>query len=190
MIERKHHFKSIALRFLMLIAFLFVTQLSFAQKTISGIVKDTNGEPIIGANIFAKESVSGTIADIEGNFSFNITDKDKTLQVSYVGYKSQTIPIGAQTKFTIILQEDAQVLSDVVVIGYGVQKKTTVTGSISTIKGDELAAIPVANISQSMAGKVAGISMRPNGGQPGFDSPDIHVRGIVTTGNKDRKSVV
>lgn len=190
MIERKHHFKSIALRFLMLIAFLFVTQLSFAQKTISGIVKDTNGEPIIGANIFAKESVSGTIADIEGNFSFNITDKDKTLQVSYVGYKSQTIPIGAQTKFTIILQEDAQVLSDVVVIGYGVQKKTTVTGSISTIKGDELAAIPVANISQSMAGKVAGISMRPNGGQPGFDSPDIHVRGIVTTGNNKPLIVV
>src|SRR5699024_3970690 len=74
-------------------------------------------------------------------------------------------------------------LDEVVIVGYGTQSRATITGSISTIKGDDLAQVPAPNISQSMAGRLPGVSMRPNGGQPGFDDPDIHIRGIVTTGN-------
>lgn len=181
---------SFSLKCVLFIAFLFVTQLAFAQRTVSGTVLDANGDAVVGANIFTKESLSGTSADLDGNFSFNITDKDKTLQVSYIGYKTVAIPIGTQTKFAITLLEDVEQLEDVVVVGYGVQKKSTLTGSVSSVKGETLAALPVANISQSMAGKVSGVSMRPNSGQPGFDSPDIHIRGIVTTGNNKPLVVV
>jgi TonB-linked SusC/RagA family outer membrane protein len=153
------------------------------QKSISGKVTDSNGGSLPGVSVVVKGSTTGTITDANGNYSLSNVPENATLQFSFVGMKGQEIVVGGKSTINVELAEDAIGIEEVVAIGYGVQKRTTITGSISTIKGEELAAIPVPNISQSIAGKLAGVSMRPNGGQPGFDSPDIHVRGIVTTGN-------
>ena len=88
------------------------------------------------------------------------------------------------------MKPENKVLDEVVVVGYGTQKKSTLTGSVATVKGGEIAQTPVANVSSSLAGRAAGVSMRPNGGQPGSDTPDIHIRGIGTTGNNQPLIVV
>ncbi len=150
---------------------------------ISGKVVDGAGESLIGVNIQVKGTNKGTATDFDGNFALEDIDENAILVVSYVGYQTQEVMVAGKSNLTITLVSDSQLLEEVVVVGYGTQKKTTVTGSISTMKADDIAEVPVPNISQSIAGKLAGVSMRPNGGQPGYDDPDIHIRGIVTTGN-------
>jgi TonB-linked SusC/RagA family outer membrane protein len=153
------------------------------QKTLTGKVSDNTGMSLPGVSVIVKGTTTGTITDENGKFSLSNVPANGSLQFSFVGMKTQEIAVAGKTTINVTLIEDAISIDEVVAVGYGVQKKTTVTGSISTIKGEELVAIPAANISQSIAGKLAGVSMRPNGGQPGFDSPDIHIRGVVTTGN-------
>ena len=160
-----------------------------AQKKITGTIVDANNEPIIGANVLVKGTADGTITDFDGKFVLD-APSNATLVISYVGFTVQEVDIKGQNTLNIVLQEDSELLDEVVVVGYGVQKKTTLTGAVSTVGGEELAKIPSANVAQTMAGKVAGFSMRPNGGQPGFDTPDIHIRGIVTTGNNKPLIVV
>ncbi len=150
---------------------------------VSGTVLDEAGNPLIGVNIQVKGTGTGTATDFNGQFVIPDVEEDGILVVSYVGYETQEIPIDGRSEITVTLIEDSQLLDEVVVVGYGTQKKTTITGAVSTMNADEIAQIPVPNISQSIAGKLAGISMRPNGGQPGYDDPDLHIRGIVTTGN-------
>ena len=135
-----------------------------------------------GASIIEKGSNNGTISDVDGNFKLSVSE-GATITVSFVGYLTQNIEVGSQTVIDVQMAVDAGQLAEVVIVGYSSQAKTTVTGAISTLKGEEIAEIPVPNISQSLAGRMAGVSMRPNGGAPGDDDPDIHIRGIVTTGN-------
>ncbi|MBV5348476.1 TonB-dependent receptor [bacterium] len=160
------------------------------QKSVTGKVSDNTGMSLPGVSVVVKGTTTGTITDENGKFSLANVPANATLQFSFVGMKTQEIAVGSKTTFNVTLVDESIGIEEVVAVGYGVQKKTTVTGSISTIKGEELAAIPAANISQSIAGKLAGVSMRPNGGQPGFDSPDIHIRGVVTTGNNKPLVVV
>lgn len=112
------------------------------------------------------------------------------LVVTSIGYASQEVRVGTSTNLTIRLRQTSEALGEVVVVGYGTQRRLAVTGAVSSIKGNQLAETPVSNISNSIAGRVAGVSMRPNGGQPGSDAPDIHIRGIGTTGNNNPLIVV
>ena len=158
-------------------------------RNVTGIVIDQNGAPIIGASILDRNTKNGTISDVNGNFTLKVSDKS-TLVISYIGYSPLEVKVGSQTKMTIKLNEDVKKLDEVVVVGYGTQKKTSSTASVSAVKGTDVARSVVANISGALAGNVAGISMRPNGGQPGYDNPDLHIRGIATTGNNNPLVVI
>ena len=153
------------------------------QKKVAGQVTDATGAFLPGVTVVIKGTTTGVVTDTNGNYSLVNVPTNGTLQFSFVGMIAQEIKVEGQSTINVKLQDETTGVDEVVVVGYGVQKKVTITGSISTIKGAELAAIPAANISQSIAGKLAGVSMRPNGGQPGYDNPDIHIRGVVTTGN-------
>lgn len=160
------------------------------QKSISGIVTDASGLSLPGVTVIIKGTTNGTVTNNEGRYTIQNIPEDATLMFSFVGMRSQEIAIGTNTTIDVTMEEDAIGIEEVVAIGYGVQKKTTLTGSISTIKGEELTTIPVSNVSQSIAGKLAGVSMIHKGGQPGFDSPEIQIRGIVTTGNSSPLIVI
>ena len=160
------------------------------QRTISGKVKDKTGAGLPGVSVVLKGTTTGTLTNSDGTFSISDVQANTVLQFSFVGMRMQEVTIGNKSNIDVVLEDETIGIEEVIAIGYGVQKKTTITGAISTINGEELASIPSANISQSIAGKLGGVSMRPNGGQPGFDSPDIHIRGVVTTGNNKPLVVV
>jgi len=150
---------------------------------ITGTVKSANGQPLPDVTVSIKNTSFGTKTDANGYYKINAPDKNSILVFSHIGYTSQEVKVGNKTSFDIVLQENGKSLEEVVVIAYGTQKKASVTGAVSTVKGDVLAESPVANISNALAGNVAGVSMRPNGGQPGMDNPVINVRGVGTYGN-------
>src|SRR5690606_13431718 len=147
---------------------------------VRGVVRDSSGEPIPGATVSVQGTAIGTATDLDGAYSL-VVPEGSTLIFSFIGFESQSVAVGSQTVIDVVLTEDMASLEEVVVVGYGVQKKTTLTGSVSALKGEDITQLPVPNISQSLAGRVSGVSMRPNGGQPGHDDPDIHIRGIATT---------
>jgi len=147
-----------------------------SQHEISGVVLDEAGEAIIGANVSVKgNSAIGTITNIDGQFSLRVPD-NAILVVSYVGYISTEVRVGNQQAFSIVLREDLQNLDEVVVVGYGVQQKRDITGSIANIKGESLKDLPVANLTSALQGKAAGVDIVSDGGSPGAE-PVIRVRG-------------
>ena len=149
---------------------------------VTGTVKDTNGEPIIGANVMVVGSATGVITDIDGNFTLNVPVGSK-LQFSFIGYKEQVVPVKKGISLNIVLEEDAQMLGEVEVVAYGVQKKVSVTGAISSMRGDDMLKTPAGSISNILSGQVTGISSVQYSGEPGADAADIYVRGIATTNN-------
>ena len=149
---------------------------------VTGTVKDTNGEPIISANVMVVGSATGVITDIDGNFTLNVPVGSK-LQFSFIGYKEQVVPVKKGISLNIVLEEDAQMLGEVEVVAYGVQKKVSVTGAISSMRGDDLLKTPAGSISNILSGQVTGISSVQYSGEPGADAADIYVRGIATTNN-------
>lgn len=157
--------------------------LTVPPLNVEGQITDNNGDPLIGVNVQVKGSTKGTASDLNGHYILNDVNENAVLVFSYIGYQLQEVPVQGRSTINVVMLDDVELLEEVVVVGYGIQKKTTVTGSISTMQADEIAEVPVPNISQAIAGKLAGVSMRPNGGQPGYDDPDLHIRGIVTTGN-------
>jgi TonB-dependent starch-binding outer membrane protein SusC len=148
------------------------------SNKITGKVVDVKGDPIIGANILIKGTTMGTITDIDGNFSIN-SEVKKTLVITYIGYNNQEVYVANQKPLQIVLQENARALDEVVVIGYGVQKKADLTGSVANIKADKLNTQSNANIGQALQGKIAGVDIVSEGGTPGA-SARIMVRGIGT----------
>ena len=156
---------------------------SVAQQTIqvSGQVVDQNGEALIGATVKVKGSTTGVATDFEGNFQLN-APSDATLVVSYVGYKDREIAVrGRAVLGQIQLESDAQILDQVVVVGYGTQKKADLTGSVSVVNADELKRVSHNNISSMLEGKVAGVQITTDG-QPGAD-PSVRIRGLGTFGS-------
>lgn len=161
---------------LFLSAFLLLSNLMFAQqKTISGTVADSKGEPIIGATILAKGTTSGTITDLDGKFSFSVPASAKVLVVSYVGMKTQEVAI-AGGSIKVVLEDDAKSLDDVVVIGYGSKVRANLTGSVGSVSGASLARVPVASAAEALQGKVAGVQVTSADGAPGSEI-NIRVRG-------------
>lgn len=156
------------------------------QRTVSGTVKDTHGEPIIGANVVEKGTTNGVVSDYDGNFSLSVNE-NATLQFSYIGYISQEISLKGQpslSSFSIVLKEDHQALEEVVVVGYGVQKKVNLTGAISVIDEKVIQNRPLTNASQALQG-VQGVYINSGGTQPGKDAASIRVRGTGTLNNND-----
>ena len=153
------------------------------NRKITGTVKDNNGEPVIGANVSVKGTTNGTITDVDGNFSLeNISDND-IIVISYIGYTSQEIQAGKQTRLKILLKEDTQAIDEVVVVGFGTQKKVNLTGSIGTVKTDEvLKSRPVTNVQELLAGSVPGMVVSKGSGAAGSGA-SINIRGTSTIGN-------
>ncbi|MCC4212009.1 SusC/RagA family TonB-linked outer membrane protein [Leeuwenhoekiella parthenopeia] len=168
---------------------LFIFGFAHAQlNTINGNVLDSNGMPLPGASILVEGTNRGTQSDFDGNFSIEASAED-ILQISYVGFTTQKVNVGQQTNLRITLSEDAAALDEVVVVGYGTQKKSVVTGAISSVKASELESLPNNRIEQSLQGRASGITIAANSGQPGASST-IRVRGITSFGNNEPLWVV
>ena len=149
-------------------------------KKVTGVVVDGAGEPVIGANVVVKGTTNGTITDFDGNYTIEGVPADGILVISYIGYLSQEIPVGNQSMIKVTLKEDTQTLDEVVVVGYGTMKKSDVTGSISTAKGDDLVKNQSFSALDNLRGKVSGVNIFSNSSQPGAYSNRVVIRGIAT----------
>lgn len=158
---------------------------SYAQKgiNVSGTVTDMDGEPLIGATIKVPGSNTGSVSDLDGNFSIKVPDNTKALAVSYVGYKTQTVAVKAGRSLRIKLMEDANDLDQVVVIGYGAVKKGSVTSAISSVKGEDLQDRAASNVASVLQGELAGVEVRNFSGAPG-GSVEISVRGATSVNDE------
>ena len=164
------------------------TAATFAQTaTVSGVVKDDTGEPVIGAGVLVKGTTLGTITDIDGHFSFRVDDLNGVLVVSFVGMETQEIPMKGKGTFDIVLKSSNTLLEEVQVVAYGAQKKVTLTGSISSVNTDELLKVPTASIGNMLSGVLSGVSSIQSSGQPGGDDPDVFIRGISTLNTMNAK---
>jgi len=175
---------------LILISFLFLTQFSFSQHTIKGIVSDSKtNEPLVGASVVVEGTTNGTLTDIDGNYTLDVPNQDAVLSFSFMGYETVKKPIAGQTTLNVSLVEAITNLDDIVVIGYGVQRKSDMTGSVSTIKAEDLNRIPNASPMQALQGKVAGLQIVTNSGAPG-SGVTVRVRGVGTFNNSNPIYVV
>ena len=135
---------------------------AFAQNKITGTVVDAQGEPVIGASVMIKGTSNGTITDFDGKFTINNVPAKGNIEISYIGFKTQSIALGGKSSINVTLQEDRQLLDEVVVVGYGVQKKSDVTGAMASVSGEELNARPVNNALEALQGKAAGVDITTN----------------------------
>lgn len=172
-LENKNRFR----RFLFLAAFLFPAFISYAQINVRGKVTDTKGETLIGVNVIAKGTNQGTITDNEGMFSLQVPEENSVLEFSYVGFKTMEVPLNGQTFLNVEMSEETELLEEVVVVGYGTQKKTSLTSAVSVIKGDELLKTPSTNISSLIGGRLPGITSIQESGEPGLDQASLTIRG-------------
>lgn len=167
-------------RLLPIIILLLAGMNAWAQtKQVSGVVTDGTGETVIGASVLEKGTTNGTITDLDGKFILTVND-NAVLQISYVGYTTQEVPVKGKTSFNITLKEDSEMLEEVVVVGYGAQKKESVVGAISQVSNKELLQSPAANVSQAISGKIAGVITSQTSGAPGSDDTQIYIRGRAT----------
>lgn len=157
-----------------------ITQQTF---TVSGVVTDTNGEPIIGANVIEKGTTNGAVTDFDGKFSLSLQNKQSILVVTYIGYNTKEIPAGNGSPLTIQLQDDTQNLDEVIVVGYSVQKKKDLTGAVSVLEVGDLKYTPVSSVDQMMQGKLSGVNVIPDN-MPG-GGVAVRVRGFSTIRNND-----
>lgn len=156
---------------------------------ISGIVTDQNGVPIIGASVMEKGTKNGTITDINGNFSLDISNQS-ALTISSIGYTTLDFSVGTQKSVMIKMEEDVKILEPVVVIGYGTQKKVSLTGSVASTSGESVQKSSSFNISQSMAGRIPGMIVNNRSGEPGADAATIYIRGRSTLGDNSPLIIV
>ena len=160
----------------------------FAQQiTVQGVVKDQTGETVIGASVMEKGTTNGTITGIDGDFSLNMSPNG-TLVVSFVGYKTQEVQVKGQKQLQVVLSEDAEMLDEVVVIGYGTMKKSDLTGAVSSIGNKDIKDSPVSNLGQAIQGKISGVQI-VDAGKPG-DNVSIKIRGLGSINNCDPLVVI
>lgn len=184
----KHSFFS--RMFLVIACMLCASVTAFAQnKTISGTVVDPNGEAIIGANVQVKGTTIGNISDIDGNFSFEAPSTG-TLVISYIGYKTQEIALG-KSIYQITLQDDSEMLEEVVVVGYGTQKKATLTGAVTQVRGDEvLKGKATTSIAAALQGEIPGLTITRQSSRPGNEGIDITLRGGISVNETDPMIII
>src|SRR5690554_1078763 len=154
----------------------------YAQTQISGVVKEENGDFLPGVNILEKGTLNGAISDIDGSYSITVGES-AVLIFSFIGYGSKEIVVGNQSEINVELSPDMTSLSEVIVVGYGEQRKETLTGSVANVSGDDLVKSPAANVTSSLAGRLPGLTVNQRSGEPGRDDPNILIRGSGTFGN-------
>lgn len=165
---------------------------AFAQQTITGQVKDEEGETLPGVTVIIKETMLGTMTDLNGRFTLGISDAqaEGTLVFSFIGYTTQEVPIGNKSVFDVSMQPDIKTLQEVVIVGFGEQKKKTVTGSVVSVDVQELKQSPVANISNALVGRVAGLVATQSSGEPGQDAATLRIRGVSTLNGSGRDPLI
>ena len=162
---------------------------------IKGKVTEEKGGALPGVSILVKGSQRGTVTDVNGEYSLDISDNERasgslTLIFSFVGYVPQELIVGNKTSLDVVLLPDTKALEELVVVGYGTQKKTSVTAAISSMTGSEVASTPITNLSNGLGGRMSGVIFRQGSGEPGRDASSIYIRGIATTGNSQPLLVV
>ena len=160
-----------------------VEQTKPTERTVSGVVYDSDGLPVIGAGVMVKGSLHGTVTDEDGRWTLELEDDNITLEISSMGYQSQSVAVKGRSDFTVTLTSDTQYLDEVVVVGYGTQKKVNLTGSVSMVTSEDMASRPVSNMSSGLQGLLPGVTVVNASGQPGASGTTIRVRGVGTIGN-------
>ncbi|MBO0939870.1 TonB-dependent receptor [Fibrella sp. HMF5335] len=159
---------------------LFLPGILLAQnRTVSGVVSDAKGQTLPGVNVIVKGTNTGATSDVEGRYKVAVTSDEAVLQFSYVGYTGQEVSVGNQTAINITLVEDNKTLNEVIVVGYGAQKRTDLTGAVSTITAKDIARLPVAGIDQALQGKSSGVRVTQSTGAPG-EGVAVRIRGVGT----------
>src|SRR5690606_29779426 len=144
---------------------------------------DESGMPLLGVNVLVKGTSTGNVSDFDGNYSLNVPSANTVLVFSYIGYETTEITVGNQTTINVSLAPSASSLDEVVVVGYGTQKKITLTGSVVDVQGEELTKSPNPNVTASLQGRLPGLVAVQRSGEPGRDDANILIRGNGTTGN-------
>lgn len=160
-----------------------VAQTKPTGRTVSGVVYDSDGLPVIGAGVMVEGSLHGTVTDEDGRWTLELEDDNVTLEISSMGYQSQSVAVKGRSDFTVTLTSDTQYLDEVVVVGYGTQKKVNLTGSVSMVTSEDMASRPVSNMSSGLQGLLPGVTVVNATGQPGESGTTIRVRGVGTIGN-------
>lgn len=169
-------------KYLLIICCLCTYMLAFAQqRTVTGTVVDDLGQPLIGVSILEKGTTNGVITDMDGNFSLKLTSENPTLVFSYIGYKTQEVPVGGKTTLNVTMSEDAEQLDEVVVVGYGVQKKSSMTASVSSVSSKEIVKTMSSNVASTLQGRMPGVDIVQQAGVAGADV-NILVRGAASFG--------
>ncbi len=182
--------KRLILKTSMLLILLLLGLQGFGQITVRGTVTGANsGETLIGANIQVKNTTSGTVTDIDGTYEIQVPDANAILVFSYIGYQTREVAVNGRTTVDVALETDAGLLEEIVVIGYGAQRKGDLTGAVSTVKGDDIAKLPTASVEQSLQGKVPGVQVVNTSGQPGAGAV-VRIRGIGTLNDANPLYVV
>jgi len=168
---------------IMLVLLLSVTFV-YAQQRVTGTVKDTHNEPVIGANVLVKGTSMGGVTDLDGQYSIEVSGSGAVLEFTYIGYIPQQVTVGNQSVINITLREDSKALDEVVVVGYGTVRKSDLTGSVSSIKAEELQKLPMTSLDQGLQGRAAGVQVTSASGAPGAQM-SIRVRGgnSLSSGN-------
>lgn len=174
---------------LVFFTFILVGSIAFAQQSITGTVGDNEG-PLPGVSVIIKGTAQGVVTDFDGNYTISVSNQEAELVFSYLGFLTQEITVGSNSNLDVQLIEDVQGLEEVVVTGYGTQKKATLTGSIATISGEALEKSSSPNLGTALAGKVAGLYIDTGNGAPGADNPAIRVRGTNTFNNSSALIVI
>ena len=162
-------------------SFNVLAQNTLSTFTVKGTVVDTSGEPVIGATVKIKDTTTATITDVNGSFSMLVSGKDVKLVASFIGYQSKEITVKkGETPIRFVLAEDAQNLDEVVIVGYGTQKKSSLTSSVEVIRGEDLLQMPTANLDEALNGQVAGLQVMSSTGDPSSaKEADIRIRGVI-----------
>ena len=176
--------------FLLLIQVVFATVYAQQKIHVTGMVKDEKGAPSANSSVIVKGTKTGVTTDANGVFSIDVPDKKSTLVISNAGYQTQEMVVGSATSFNVDLAVAVNQLNEVVVVGYGTQKKVTVTGAVSAIKGEVLVKSPAVDLTNSLAGRLPGLVVIQTSGEPGYDGATVSIRGTNTLGNNSPLIVV
>ncbi len=176
--------------YLFLLASALSASMLAQNKNVQGRIVDARtNEPLIGVTVVETGTTRGSVTDADGNFTLSVGPNAK-LTVSYVGYKNLQVTVKGQKNLVLALEENTELLDEVVVVGYGVQKKATLSGAVTSVKGDEIAKSPVTNVSNNLAGRLPGVVAISNTAEPGYDGATIRIRGVNTFGNAEPLIVV
>jgi TonB-dependent starch-binding outer membrane protein SusC len=189
-ISEREKYRSLTRYFCSLLLTLLVMTATYAQDvTVKGKVNDEQGQGLPGVSVLVKGTSTGTVTDIEGNYTVNAPGT-ATLVFSFIGYITQEIPLGNKTSLDVKMATDTKALDEVVVVGYGTAKKATLTGSVTAVKGAELQKAPSTNLSNTLGGRLPGVSAVQSSGEPGYDGSAIRIRGTNSLGNSNALIVV